>query len=94
MNTDVGTRRAVSTHKLFNNLCIVANTVRRYKSTQQKNGAPFLTMLRLEFRKSIVFRLNLEIALGMCANGANLGSLFADADVTAVDALPDNVLVL
>ena len=51
-------------------------------------------MLRLEFRKSIVFRLNLEIALGMCANGANLRSFFADADVTAVDALPDNVFVL
>ena len=42
----------------------------------------------------IIFGINLEIALGMCANGANLGSFFADADVTAVDALPDNVLVL
>ena len=51
-------------------------------------------MLRVKFTKSIVFRLYLEIALGMCANGANLGSFFADADVTAVDALPDNVLVL
>ena len=51
-------------------------------------------MLRFEFTKLIVFRLYLEKALRMCANGANLGSLFADADVTAVDALPDNVLVL
>ena len=51
-------------------------------------------MLQLEIKKSIIFGINLEIALGMCANGANLGSFFADADVTAVDALPDNVLVL
>lgn len=94
MNTDVGTRRTVSKQKLHNNLCIVANTVRRYKSTQQKTEHRLITMLRLEIKKSIVFRLNLEIALGMCANGANLGSFFADADVTAVDALPDNVLVL
>lgn len=43
---------------------------------------------------SIIFSLNLEEGLGVCANGAYLGSDLANYDMTAVSALPDSVAVL
>ena len=44
-------------------------------------------------RKSVVFSLDGEVALGMIAHGADFGGLLADHDVAAVAALPDHVAV-
>ena len=41
--------------------------------------------------EAIVHGLDFEESLGMEANGANLGGVFADNDVTAVAANPDGV---
>ena len=41
----------------------------------------------------IVFSLDLEISLGMCANGAYFRSLLANNNVAAVRALPDHVAI-
>ena len=43
---------------------------------------------------SIIFLVKLEIALGMGADGADLGGLGADDDVPAVAALPNLHLAL
>jgi hypothetical protein len=42
----------------------------------------------------VILCLHLEVGLGVIANGADLGSLLANDDVTAVRALPDDVAVL
>lgn len=42
----------------------------------------------------IVFCLYLEVSLGMVADWTNLGGFLADDDVSAVAALPDNIIVL
>ena len=41
--------------------------------------------------KLIIFRLELEVALGVVTDGADRGSFLADDDVAAVGALPDAV---
>ena len=42
----------------------------------------------------VILCLHLEVGLGVIANGADLRSLLANDDVTAVRALPDDVAVL
>ena len=42
---------------------------------------------------SIVISLDLEVSLGMCANGAHTGSILANVDVSAVGALPYSIAV-
>ena len=42
----------------------------------------------------IVFCLDLEVRLWMVADGAYVGSLLANYDVTAVGTLPDNITIL
>ena len=42
----------------------------------------------------IVFCLYLEVSLGVVADGTNLGGFLADDDVSAVAALPNDVVVL
>ena len=53
--------------------------------------------LRADVKKSgglsVILSQNGEVSLRVVAYGADLGGLLADADVTAVTALPDGVAV-
>ena len=42
---------------------------------------------------SVIFSLDLKIGLGMCANGANVGGVLANHDMTAISALPDHLAI-
>lgn len=53
----------------------------------------FRSLYLTENNALIVLSVQLEVALSVVANGANLGSSFSDDDVSAVGALPNAVAV-